>query len=327
MGEVVARAVRPTTAVATPPSAVLFARSFACAPPWGPSPPPQRDKPAPPKGYHTDSRSRKRHARKYPAVLGKWCVGKLPSQTWQWVVQSTICISLAAAKARGVRSGTRLVPHFSLYLTDSPLSGYLYSTPDSSGTHTAVGSVPADFSTSRSYPLTSGHTEGGTSMQNRLRCLMAATVGAILCIAWTAVLAQTRTPAQAECQTLRERLLDHTNLSQGVRRELAAYAARYMAAPQAAAKPSRDARLEEIAREQQQLDDQRMAAFGRLDFTRAMQLQEQIRLSTKRRSICRNSRPNPSPRHPQRRLSPRPSARQRSSASRVPRWPHSSTAH
>jgi len=114
-------------------------------------------------------------------------------------------------------------------------------------------------------------------MQNRLRCLTAATASAILCIAWTAVLAQTRPPVQAECQTLRERLLDHTNLSQGVRGQLGAYAARYMAAPQPPARPSRDARLEEIARERQQLDDQRMAAFGRLDFTRAMQLQEQIK--------------------------------------------------
>lgn len=113
------------------------------------------------------------------------------------------------------------------------------------------------------------------------RFLLAAMICA--CLLWPVGLAmgQTRPLSQAECQALRERLAEHARLSDGVRRMLASRVARYPAAPRPpGTAPDRAgairARLEQIPREREQLDDQRIAALVRFDLARALQLQGQI---------------------------------------------------
>ncbi len=98
--------------------------------------------------------------------------------------------------------------------------------------------------------------------------------------------AQTPVISEAECQSLRQRLADHTRLSDGVRRSVAALAATSPAPPAAAPAPAPPAsradavrsRLDQIAKERQTLEDQRLAAMVRLDLSRAAQIQGQMQL-------------------------------------------------
>ena len=98
-------------------------------------------------------------------------------------------------------------------------------------------------------------------------------------------LAQAPTISDAECQRLRQRLGEHAQLSDGVRKAVAAQAAAAPAAsaPAPAATPAPTgrgdvirARLEQIPKERQVLEDQRLAAMVKLDLTRAGQAQGQI---------------------------------------------------
>ena len=118
-------------------------------------------------------------------------------------------------------------------------------------------------------------------MRNTAALLLTATVGATLFISSGPSYAQTRALSQPECQALRERLAEHAKLSDGVRRLIADRVTRYAAPPRPSAAPSGQAgviraRLEQIPRERQQLDEQRLAAMGRLDFMRAFQFRGQI---------------------------------------------------
>jgi len=101
-------------------------------------------------------------------------------------------------------------------------------------------------------------------------------------------LAQGASISDAECQSLRQRLAEHARLSEGVRRAVAAQAAAAPAAPAApvVAAPSAPpaasradairARLAQIPTERQTLDDQRLAAMVKFEFSRAGQIQGQI---------------------------------------------------
>ena len=118
-------------------------------------------------------------------------------------------------------------------------------------------------------------------MHGIIKGLSVVAVGVSLVLSADLVLGQTRPPSQVECQMLRERLADHARLSEGVRRAVAASAARYPA-PTPGAQPAartaqdRGGRLEQITRERQQLDDLRLAAMMRFDVARALDLQKQI---------------------------------------------------
>jgi hypothetical protein len=93
------------------------------------------------------------------------------------------------------------------------------------------------------------------------------------------------TISDAECQALRQRLAEHAQLSEGVRRAVAAQAG---TAPAAAATttPSTPAptgraetirvRLEQIPKDRQALEEQRLGALVRFELGRAGQLQTQI---------------------------------------------------
>jgi hypothetical protein len=95
---------------------------------------------------------------------------------------------------------------------------------------------------------------------------------------------QARTVSDAECQSLRQRLSDHARLSDGVRRSLGSQAAAAPATPVAPAPSPAPAgraeairaRLEQIPKDRQVLEDQRLAAMVRLEFNRASQIQGQI---------------------------------------------------
>lgn len=114
-------------------------------------------------------------------------------------------------------------------------------------------------------------------------------ISAFLVAAWLGdggpVWAQSRTVSDAECQSLRQRLSEHARLSDGVRRSLGAPTAAAPATPVApAASPAPAAgradairaRLEQIPKDRQVLEDQRLAAMVRLEFNRASQIQGQI---------------------------------------------------
>jgi hypothetical protein len=97
--------------------------------------------------------------------------------------------------------------------------------------------------------------------------------------------AQAPSISDAECQSLRQRLAGHAQLSDGVRNAVAAQAAAAPAAPAAAtpavpAAPGRAeairARLEQIPKERQALEEQRLGAMVKFDLTRAGQIQGQI---------------------------------------------------
>jgi hypothetical protein len=98
-------------------------------------------------------------------------------------------------------------------------------------------------------------------------------------------LAQAPPVSDAECQGLRLRLSEHARLSDGVRKAVAAQAA---ATPAAATAPTPSpppptgraeairARLEQIPKERQTLEDQRLGAMVKFELTRAGQIQTQI---------------------------------------------------
>jgi hypothetical protein len=100
-------------------------------------------------------------------------------------------------------------------------------------------------------------------------------------------LAQSSGISDAECQSLRQRLAEHARMSDGVRRAVAAQAGAgpatsTSATPTAPSSMGRaDAirsRLEQIPKERQTLEDQRLAAMVKFELSRAGQLQGQIQL-------------------------------------------------
>jgi hypothetical protein len=107
------------------------------------------------------------------------------------------------------------------------------------------------------------------------------------------VLAQGPTLSNAECQNLRQKLAEHARLSEGVRRAVAAQAGAAPAAPAAAAPSAGRAetlrsRLDQIPRERQTLEDQRLGAMVKFEFSRAGQIQAQIQgLDTEKASLER----------------------------------------
>ena len=115
-------------------------------------------------------------------------------------------------------------------------------------------------------------------MRSRALLTAAFTIGACLAQTGPAV-AQTAGISDAECQSLRQRLSEHARLSEGVRRAVAAQAGP-APSPAAAATPTAPpppaptppargdairARLEQIPKERQTLDDQRLASMVRFD--------------------------------------------------------------
>jgi hypothetical protein len=98
-------------------------------------------------------------------------------------------------------------------------------------------------------------------------------------------LAQSSSISDAECQSLRQRLAEHAALSDGVRKAVAAQAVAAPAAP-AVATPAAPAvtgraeairaRLEQIPKERQALEEQRLGAMVKFELTRAGQIQGQI---------------------------------------------------
>jgi hypothetical protein len=102
----------------------------------------------------------------------------------------------------------------------------------------------------------------------------------------TVAQAQTSSISDAECQSLRLRLGEHARLSEGVRKAVAAQAAGAPAAatpaPSAAPAPTGGraqvirARLEQIPKDRQTLEDQRLAAMVKFELSRAGQIQGQI---------------------------------------------------
>ena len=110
-------------------------------------------------------------------------------------------------------------------------------------------------------------------------------------------LAQTRAISDAECQMLRERLSNHAQLSEGVRRSVGITATTAPATPVVTASPSVPptgraevirARLGQIPKEHQLLEDQRLAALVKFEFSRATQIQGQIQaLDTEKANLER----------------------------------------
>jgi hypothetical protein len=90
------------------------------------------------------------------------------------------------------------------------------------------------------------------------------------------------TISDTECQSLRQRLAEHARLSEGVRRAVAAQAGTAPAAatPSAPTATSRAdairARLEQIPKERQTLDEQRLGAMMKFELGRAGQIQAQM---------------------------------------------------
>lgn len=109
------------------------------------------------------------------------------------------------------------------------------------------------------------------------------------------VLAQGTTISDAECRGLRQRLTEHARLSEGVRRAVTAQAG---AAPAAAPAPAPAAstgraeairaKLEQIPKDRQALEEQRLGAMMKFDFSRAGQIQTQIQaLDTEKANLER----------------------------------------
>jgi hypothetical protein len=122
----------------------------------------------------------------------------------------------------------------------------------------------------------------------------ALTLGACLIQAGPA-LAQA-TISEAECETLRHRLAEHARLSEGVRRAVTTQAGATPTTssptPSAPAVPGRAAairaRLEQIPRERQALEEQRLGAMMKFDLSRASQIQAQIQaLDTEKTTLER----------------------------------------
>ena len=98
-------------------------------------------------------------------------------------------------------------------------------------------------------------------------------------------LAQGAAISDGECQSLRQRLAEHARLSDGVRRAVAAQAGVAPSGPAGATPtpPSSTgradairARLEQIPKDRQTLEDQRLAAMVKFELARAGQIQTQI---------------------------------------------------
>lgn len=97
--------------------------------------------------------------------------------------------------------------------------------------------------------------------------------------------AQGSSISEAECQSLRQRLAEHAQLSEGVRRAVRAQAG---AAPAVSVAPAPTsptptgrgetirARLDQIPKDRQTLEDQRLAAVVKFELSRAAQIQGQI---------------------------------------------------
>jgi len=110
-------------------------------------------------------------------------------------------------------------------------------------------------------------------------------------------LAQTGAISDAACQSLRERLSNHAQLSEGVRRSMGIKAPTVPAtsvataptpAPPAGRAEAIRARLEQIPKERQVLEDQRLAAMVRFELSRAGQIQGQIQaLDTEKSTLDR----------------------------------------
>jgi len=110
-------------------------------------------------------------------------------------------------------------------------------------------------------------------------------------------LAQTRAISDAECQALRERLSNHAQLSEGVRRWVGIKATTAPATSVVTAPPSAPttgraevirARLDQIPKDRQVLEDQRLAAMVRFELSRAGQIQGQIQaLDTEKSNLER----------------------------------------
>lgn len=108
-------------------------------------------------------------------------------------------------------------------------------------------------------------------------------------------LAQAPAISEAECQSLRQRLGAHARLSDGVRRavaaQVAASAGQPAASPPAAAVPAGRAeairaRVDQLAKERQTLEDQRLGAMVKFELSRAAQIQGQIQaLDTERANL------------------------------------------
>ena len=98
--------------------------------------------------------------------------------------------------------------------------------------------------------------------------------------------AQAPTISDADCQTLRLRLGEHARLSDGVRKAVTTQAAAAPAAAPTPAAPSTPAatgraeairaRLEQIPKDRQTLEDQRLGAMVKFELSRASQIQGQI---------------------------------------------------
>jgi hypothetical protein len=121
----------------------------------------------------------------------------------------------------------------------------------------------------------------------------ALTLGACL-IQASPVLAQGTTISDAECQGLRQRLAEHARLSEGVRRAVTAQAGAAPAAPAPApAAPTGRAeairaRLEQIPKDRQALEEQRLGAMMKFEISRATQIQTQIQaLDTEKANLER----------------------------------------
>ena len=121
----------------------------------------------------------------------------------------------------------------------------------------------------------------------------ALTLGACL-IQASPVLAQGTTISDAECQGLRQRLAEHARLSEGVRRAVTAQAGAAPAtpvptpaAPTGRAEAIR-ARLDQIPKDRQTLEEQRLGAMMKFDLARAGQIQTQIQaLDTEKANLER----------------------------------------
>lgn len=112
-------------------------------------------------------------------------------------------------------------------------------------------------------------------------------------------LAQAPSISDAECQRLRQRLGEHAQLSDGVRRAVATQAAAMPAvaaptpAPATPVAPAGRAgairaRLDQIPKERQTLEDQRLAAMVKFELSRAGQIQGQIQaLDTEKAALER----------------------------------------
>ena len=109
--------------------------------------------------------------------------------------------------------------------------------------------------------------------------------------------AQAPSISDAECQGLRQRLSEHARLSDGVRRAVSAQVGAAPAAPAVAAPtppPATSradvirARLEQIPKERQTLEDQRLGAMVKFEMSRAAQIQGQIQaLDTEKANLER----------------------------------------